>query len=624
MELTVERTAAGSSVEVLCKSQVISENQWARLTASSRAIFPSVEISGETMEVPLGEFLLNRKYFLNSVKQLRGRVIYGNRIKKFAESWTLESKFIDRILSSHDQPETIEASELKELLVRAGWNFANRELTPQQYLNVVAAISNPHGANFSVPGSGKTTSSLALFFASRELYDFDSLLVVCPRSAFKEWEEALGEVQDASDCGFLRLTDGSKIPGLLNSKPKYSLITYHQLVRVVPEIEKFLAGRKVQLILDESHRIKAGSTGAIARACLRIAPLAARRDVLSGTPMPQDVEDLNPQLDFLYPGSGLLRRILDSSNPSALLKKFYVRTKYSEIGVKPIEIRDEPSDMSLAQQALYGYLGNDLIRMKANIGISDDFNKRAQVCVMRLIQSAIDPLLAANAILNSSDELPESLINIANEVLSENELGGRLESVILEARREAANGKKSVIWAPFIGTIETLCRELSDLGAMPIYGKPTPDPDDEGEFLQREKILGDFLSKREKMVLVVNSAISEGINLHQVCQHAIYAGRTYNAAHYLQSRDRINRLNMPPGTKATMTIHWSKAPKGLGSIDKHIDGKLSQKVTEMARLLDDEDLRIIGLETEDFSKDESEISMREILDLIESLASEKS
>ena len=37
----------------------------------------------------------------------------------------------------------------------------------------------------------------------------------------------------------------------------------------------------------------------------------------------------------------------------------------------------------------------------------------------------------------------------------------------------------------------------------------------------------------------------EGISLHYNCHNAIYLDRTYNAAEYLQSRDRIHRIGMP-------------------------------------------------------------------------------
>src|SRR5205807_3783581 len=49
----------------------------------------------------------------------------------------------------------------------------------------------PHAANFSVPGSGKTTIALAAFGELRSQGRIEALVVVGPRSSFAPWENEL-------------------------------------------------------------------------------------------------------------------------------------------------------------------------------------------------------------------------------------------------------------------------------------------------------------------------------------------------------------------------------------------------------------------------------------------------
>ena len=63
-----------------------------------------------------------------------------------------------------------------------------KPLTDFQKKNLRSLISMPNGANFSVPGAGKTLTTLALweYFRTNEL--IERMLIVCPRSAFEAWE----------------------------------------------------------------------------------------------------------------------------------------------------------------------------------------------------------------------------------------------------------------------------------------------------------------------------------------------------------------------------------------------------------------------------------------------------
>ena len=67
----------------------------------------------------------------------------------------------------------------------------------------------------------------------------------------------------------------------------------------------------------------------------------------------------------------------------------------------------------------------------------------------------------------------------------------------------------------------------------------------------------------------------------------MYVDRTYNAAHYLQSEDRIHRLGLLPDQITNIEILISP-----DTIDEHIDERLKDKVVRMAAALDDKSLSI--------------------------------
>ncbi len=66
-----------------------------------------------------------------------------------------------------------------------GWAAA---LTDFQRRDLGKLLQLAHGANFSVPGAGKTRVSLAAFQSRRDAGQVSRMLVVCPKSAFESWQ----------------------------------------------------------------------------------------------------------------------------------------------------------------------------------------------------------------------------------------------------------------------------------------------------------------------------------------------------------------------------------------------------------------------------------------------------
>ena len=82
------------------------------------------------------------------------------------------------------------------------------------------------------------------------------------------------------------------------------------------------------------------------------------------------------------------------------------------------------------------------------------------------------------------------------------------------------------------------------------------------------------------------AAASEGVSLHKVCHHAIYLDRTFNAAHYLQSEDRIHRFGLLPDQVTAIEI-----VECIDSVDETVRQRLGYKIGQMAEALEEFSLR---------------------------------
>jgi hypothetical protein len=224
---------------------------------------------------------------------------------------------------------------------------------------------------------------------------------------------------------------------------------------------------------------------------------------------------------------------------------------------------------------------------------------------MRLLQVTTNPSL----LLKSSEIFPDA-VREAIEFGDSN----KIKYVTVKARQLAREGKKVLIWSGFVDNIESITSMLSDLGARCIHGGVEAGSDEEEN--TRERIIKDFHDDPNMFVLVANpAACSEGISLHTVCHHAIYLDRNYNAAQYLQSRDRIHRLGLNPGTITTIEIVHSP-----NSIDDLVDSRLNVKIGRMADVLEDNSLRIepmtVELDEDGFDEEDAKQLLKHLKGLL--------
>ncbi|MBJ8089186.1 DEAD/DEAH box helicase [Bacillus cereus] len=535
-----------------------------------------------------------------SIRPLINRIIKKHRLKLTADE---EATRLLKLSISRENTYNLakegyeEYSEDDVSRLLAEKNF-QRQLTPQQLRNVARLASLPSGATFSVPGAGKTTEALALFCLKKEKNT--RLLIVSPKNAFAAWEETLSVCMPESPP-VVRLRGSSKISQLLRCNPEIMVINYQQLPNVLTELASYLSTVPFFMFLDESHRIKRGNSGVYGRAVLSLSHLPEQKLIMSGTPLPNSTEDLVSQFNFLYPEVRV-----DKNSVVDYIRPVYVRTTKNELGLPTPIYHVVSVQMSPAQRRLYNLMRDEELR-QIELSQARDRNKLRSMgkCVMKLLQVTSNPSLLAKTDFKHHELL--------KDVLMEGD-SPKINYVCARARQLASQGKKVIIWSTFVESIEQISNRLSDLGADYIHGQV--DSGNEEDSDTREAKIKRFHDDPNCFVLVANpAAAGEGISLHTVCHEAIYLDRSYNAAHFLQSVDRIHRLGLSQDIDTNVELVVTP-----DSIDQSVERRLTSKITRMSQVLNDPSIMI----EPEYADEEiaSELSEQDILDFINHLRGE--
>ena len=481
--------------------------------------------------------------------------------------------------------------------------FPFGKLKTFQRRDLAHLLSLSHGANFSVPGAGKTAVTYAAYESERLRGRVTRALVVAPLSAFDAWtSEADKWMRPAPVVRWLE----DRIP----AKCEVLLVNYQRLSGRYDRIVEWITAQPTHVILDEAHRIKSGKNGEWGAACLGLALHAARRDILTGTPAPQHPKDFLALLEFLWPNQS--SRILPSAaaaphpSPDVMeqvsrrLRPFFVRTKKGELRLRPPKLQVELVEMKPLQAEIYETMRRR-IRQTVSMTSRDRllFSQLADV-VVYLMEAATNPALlgpALGGIERSRTVWPPSPIPEGSSLIdrvvnyTKYEMPRKFEKLATIVGKNAKLGRKTLVWSNFVTNLEDLAnRVLAPYKPAMIYGA-IPSTQAETAYRTRQTELWRFRRDPECMVLLANpAAMSEGVSLHEECHDAIYLDRTFNAGQYLQSLDRIHRLGLAKGVDTRITFLVT-----TGTIDETIDRRVRLKAERLSQMLSDPDLLVMAM-----------------------------
>ena len=107
----------------------------------------------------------------------------------------------------------------------------------------------------------------------------------------------------------------------------------------------------------------------------------------------------------------------------------------------------------------------------------------------------------------------------------------------------------------------------------------------------KERSLREFRGEpgeTEVNVLIANPAsLAESVSLHQVCHHAIYVDRTFNATHWIQSKKRIHRVGMDDVETRYTILKSTFADSNDQTVDERVRRRLDVKEERMRQFLND-------------------------------------
>ncbi|MGW6740960.1 DEAD/DEAH box helicase [Streptomyces sp. NPDC055025] len=449
------------------------------------------------------------------------------------------------------------------------------ELGEFQRRDIAKLLSLQHGANFSVPGAGKTRAALGVYAAQREKGNVKRLLVVCPKSAYESWQ------YETAVCFQHRLRT-HVLDGATDRWAEVLIVNYERLDRSLGTLASWLRAEPSMIVLDEAHRMKLGVRGTYGSACMALGPLATRRLILTGTPAPNGSKDLESLFGFVWPGHGqrsVERAVAggDLAYASAALQPLFARTTKQELGLPPMDLKMRYVDMPPLHEEIYAALvgGAD------SRGRADDLTALGRTA-LRLLMAATSPALlleGASRYEPLAYQLPPLEIPRGHSLyahmqnLPDYELSPKYQETAAIVAENASQGRKTLIWTTFVRSLTTLERLLAKYSPATVFGGT----------VDREEQLRRFREDPACMVLISNPAtLGEGISLHQVCHDAVYVDRDFVAGRFLQSLDRIHRLGLQPGTETSVTVLAVR-----NTVDEVVAARLDQKLEFMGKILDD-------------------------------------
>ncbi|MGW4942069.1 DEAD/DEAH box helicase [Actinoplanes sp. NPDC004185] len=564
---------------VVGRAEVRCDEQYVRSLQTLRGRLPSAQsVNALTFDVDIEELLVNLNELAQWPQEDHANVTWQPELLTLVEQNASDAAVMATRLDGADT-----TSPSGHPALQGGWKGSLNSL---QIRNLSKLISLSHGADFSVPGAGKTRVALATFQARRDRGTVKKMLVVCPKSAFESWQNEIRECYQAENVPYLAVMNSAQPP-----VADIVIINYERLPAAKSALIEWLRRQPTLLVLDEAHRTKLGAAGAWGAACLTLGPYSSGRLILTGTPAPNGSQDLENLMSFVWPGQGRLavsRAVAgnDLRNASRLLRPLFVRTTKAELELPPVHSTVERVDLTPLHREIY----NSLIgQMSARVmSGAQDLEALGKVMLYLLMAATTPALLAVGS--SRYEPLPyrlpplepsagSSLADLMRD-LPDYELAPKYVRALKIISDNAHNGRKTLVWSTFVRSLTSLSHLLSAYNPALIHGGTT----------DRDEQLKKFRSDDSCMVLLSNPAtLGEGVSLHQVCHEMIYIDRDFAAGRFLQSVDRIHRLGLDPGTVTRVRVLVANE-----TIDEMVERRLKVKLDFMGKVLDDPEVVQLG------------------------------
>lgn len=417
---------------------------------------------------------------------------------------------------------------------------------------------------FDEQGSGKTVMLLAVLDILFTQKRIDFVLIVAPKSMCGEWANTFEKFVPQKYS--LKVVDGSKkerSEAILGGS-QVLITNFEQLVTHEVFLKAMCDSKKAVFVADESFNLK-NPNAQRSQAALEIRARCKMGYVLCGTPAPNAPADIVHQFNLADNGYAFYG-YRPSGEPSVDLP--VIRSIIAERGIFIRRLKQEilsfvpekrfkihPVTLTGRQRNLYDKAERDLL-IELRSFDNRVFRKRLTYYLERreaLLQICACPSSVDPHFQGDSAKL-ETLEAIAKEILSDVE-------------------RKVVIWSFYTAGLDAAEKLLRQYGTARVDGSVAGD--------LREQAIRSFQQDPKTRVFIGNpAAAGAGITLHSASD-AIYLSYSKQAAHHLQSIDRIHRR----GQTAKETVCHLIVCQD--TVEENVVARLRDKELQQADLLSD-------------------------------------
>lgn len=412
-------------------------------------------------------------------------------------------------------------------------------------------------ALFDEQGLGKSKQLIDAIAQEVVQGSLDGALIICPNTLKTTWGE---EIERHSGLRYALFGAGRKArrDAFRSLRSTFYVINYEAVAGELPSLRALLRFKRIALVLDESHRIK--TPGAkTTKAVLSLRHDAARKFIMTGTPVANKPEDLWSQLFFLDDGESL------GATFDVFRKRYGPGTNgYSQID----EVRDRLSRISLRREkegtiALppKTVVRTPVVLVGTQLSMYESLRAELELWVRTL--SGEEVLAQAENIFSRLVRLAQLASNPSLLDAGYNEVPAKwhvLDELLPAYLADPA--EKVILWTSFVPNIAALARRFASFGPVCVHGEIAGEA--------RDRAIKVFKTSSQARLLIANPAAArEGLTLTEA-HRAVYLDRSFNLVDYLQSQDRIHRLSQSRDCEIVLLI-------AQNTIDEFIDYSLSQK-----------------------------------------------
>ena len=517
----------------------------------------------------LEEYIYKREMYINE----RSRVGLG--IKKQSEE----------VLEKYQKYKTIIDEQM------------SRKLREKQAWDSFFMFTMKKSANFSVPGSGKTSSVYGVFSFLSSQGLVDKIVMIGPKNSFISWkDEFYNCFNDKRDLKLFNIQDYSSTRSKKNAllyeaahKKNLLLFNYESLDSILEEL-KTIIDDKTLLVFDEVHKVK-NPNGKRAKNSLEISYNAKYTIALTGTPIPNSYLDIKNLLNILYHeeyNDFFGFKDVQLQNPSEYdiedinkkIQPFFCRTTK-----KQLEVPEANPDIIILCKV------SDKENQIFNILLLK-YAKNRLALIIRLLQLESNPKMLLKAISENQEDFSDILdttldpgfidyIDYSQDIIdliNSIDRTKKFNFCIQQVEQLNSEGKSVIVWCIFVDSIRQLAFQLEKKGISVgvIYGSTSEE--------ERRDILNKFKEKEIDVLITNPHTLAESVSLHSVCHDAIYYEYSYNLVHLLQSKDRIHRLGLKEG-QYTQYYFLHSIFLTRDGFEYSLDQKIYQRLLEKERIM---------------------------------------